>query len=254
MPARTRAENEWLELVADLLDGPPAALPDERIAVAMWATFGLSGCSFNDVVLGCGPVMNLWPADAGMGGLRAELLEWSRTRAPHEHPLLRFYRHSGRRVPLQIIDVPDRFADRTVGDWSDLNDAVGATHQLALPLSFEPGRLRAFVLGRPEVFGPQDVRLGHLLWRTLTVLDRQCDTLTRLRPVPDLAADLRLTPRQQAVLGLLAEGRTAAAIARRLAIGERTVHKHLAHIYAKLGVTDRLMAVLRARDLGLLDA
>ena len=44
---------------------------------------------------------------------------------------------------------------------------------------------------------------------------------------------------QLAVLGLLAEGRTAAAIGRRLMISERTVHKHLEHVYATLGVTDR---------------
>ncbi|MHC8504121.1 LuxR C-terminal-related transcriptional regulator [Pseudonocardia artemisiae] len=39
---------------------------------------------------------------------------------------------------------------------------------------------------------------------------------------------------------------------RRLAIAERTVHKHLQRTYAKLGVTDRLSAVLRAQRLGLL--
>ncbi|MHA6796634.1 LuxR C-terminal-related transcriptional regulator [Pseudonocardia bannensis] len=51
---------------------------------------------------------------------------------------------------------------------------------------------------------------------------------------------------------MLAQGLTALAIGRRLAIAERTVHKHLQRTYAKLGVTDRLSAVLRAQRLGLL--
>ncbi|WP_407661348.1 LuxR C-terminal-related transcriptional regulator [Frankia nepalensis] len=45
---------------------------------------------------------------------------------------------------------------------------------------------------------------------------------------------------------------TAGATARRLAISERTVGKHLERLYRKLGVTDRLTAVLRAQRLGLL--
>jgi DNA-binding NarL/FixJ family response regulator len=56
------------------------------------------------------------------------------------------------------------------------------------------------------------------------------------------------------VLSLLAEGLTAGAIGRRLMITERTVHKHLQHSYTKLGVTDRLGAVLRAQRIGLLPA
>lgn len=36
------------------------------------------------------------------------------------------------------------------------------------------------------------------------------------------------------MLALVADGHTAGTIARRLLIGERTVHKHLQHLYAKL--------------------
>lgn len=96
------------------------------------------------------------------------------------------------------------------------------------------------------------MQLAHLIWRLLTGVDRHLATLVRVRPELDVAADLRLTPRQLAVLGLLAEGHTAIGIARRLTIAERTVRKHLEGAYAKLGVHDRLAAVLRARDTGLL--
>jgi DNA-binding CsgD family transcriptional regulator len=63
----------------------------------------------------------------------------------------------------------------------------------------------------------------------------------------------RLTNREATVLNLLAQGLTAAAIGRRLGISVRTVHRHQGHLYRKLQASDRLVAVLRAQALGLLD-
>ncbi|GAA1937501.1 response regulator transcription factor [Nocardioides marmoribigeumensis] len=63
-----------------------------------------------------------------------------------------------------------------------------------------------------------------------------------------------LTGRERATLALPADGLTAVAIARRLAVSPRTVNKHLEHLYRKLGVRDRLQAVLVARDAGLVCA
>ena len=62
-----------------------------------------------------------------------------------------------------------------------------------------------------------------------------------------------LTAREREVLRLLSEGLLARTIAARLEVSPRTVHHHLGSIYSKLGVCDRLSAVLRARGLGLLD-
>jgi DNA-binding NarL/FixJ family response regulator len=61
-----------------------------------------------------------------------------------------------------------------------------------------------------------------------------------------------ITARQHVVLCLLSEGLTAAAIAHRLGVSARTVEKHLEHLYRTLGARDRLEAVLKARDSGLL--
>jgi DNA-binding NarL/FixJ family response regulator len=61
----------------------------------------------------------------------------------------------------------------------------------------------------------------------------------------------RLTPRELHVLELLAIGLTATAIGHACRISPRTVGKHLENIYAKLGCHDRLMAVRRAIELGL---
>ncbi|MBK9239636.1 MAG: response regulator transcription factor [Acidobacteria bacterium] len=59
-----------------------------------------------------------------------------------------------------------------------------------------------------------------------------------------------LTPRERDVLACMAEGRSNAAIASRLAVGEGAVEKHVSHIFSKLGLEPddsdhrRVLAVL----------
>ena len=63
-----------------------------------------------------------------------------------------------------------------------------------------------------------------------------------------------LTPREREVLGLMAEGRSNAAIADQLVVTERAVEKHVTSIFGKLGLTAsgedhrRVLAVLRFLD------
>ncbi|MFD1540813.1 helix-turn-helix transcriptional regulator [Nonomuraea guangzhouensis] len=65
------------------------------------------------------------------------------------------------------------------------------------------------------------------------------------------AAQARLTPREQDVLRLLCEGLSPTAIARRLGLSPRTVTKHQERLYRKLGISDRVNAVLLAQRFGL---
>ena len=62
---------------------------------------------------------------------------------------------------------------------------------------------------------------------------------------------VQLTPRELAALRSLADGRTNKEIAAALAISERTVKTHLAHLFEKLGVTSRTEAVKVASRRGL---
>jgi DNA-binding CsgD family transcriptional regulator len=59
---------------------------------------------------------------------------------------------------------------------------------------------------------------------------------------------LGLTNREIEVLRLLAHGLSNGQIALELALSERTIAKHLEHVYAKLDVGNRTAAVARARD------
>ena len=61
-----------------------------------------------------------------------------------------------------------------------------------------------------------------------------------------------LTPREQEVLGLLAEGLPNKSIAHRLSISEHTVKFHVNAILGKLGAQSRTEAVTRATRLGLI--
>jgi two-component system nitrate/nitrite response regulator NarL len=61
-----------------------------------------------------------------------------------------------------------------------------------------------------------------------------------------------LTGKEREVLARLAEGRSNQAIAAALHVTPATVKTHLAHIYEKLGASDRHEAIARAVALGLL--
>ncbi|MDE2868446.1 MAG: response regulator transcription factor [Chloroflexota bacterium] len=61
-----------------------------------------------------------------------------------------------------------------------------------------------------------------------------------------------LTPRELEVLQIMARGARNRDIAQELVISERTVKIHVANVIAKLGVTNRTAAVVRAIDLNLI--
>jgi DNA-binding NarL/FixJ family response regulator len=72
------------------------------------------------------------------------------------------------------------------------------------------------------------------------------------RPTPPKAVE-ELTARELDIFRLIAEGLSNAEISERLYIGETTVKTHVTHILQKLGLRDRVQAVVLAYQTGLFE-
>ncbi|HYX85502.1 MAG TPA: LuxR C-terminal-related transcriptional regulator [Gaiellales bacterium] len=74
--------------------------------------------------------------------------------------------------------------------------------------------------------------------------------IARVSELP--AALAALTPRERGVLDLLARGLPNPEICERLVISEATAKTHVAHIFQKLDLRDRVHAVIYAYESGLI--
>jgi DNA-binding NarL/FixJ family response regulator len=84
---------------------------------------------------------------------------------------------------------------------------------------------------------------------TRTVIDRMAR-----QPAPEIGSSRlleQLTPREREVLGLVARGLSNAEIAAELVIEDSTVKTHVKRVLMKLGLRDRIQAVIYAYESGL---
>ena len=133
------------------------------------------------------------------------------------------------RGSLDVVQVAPRVSVRTL--------VVHASDDRVVPV--EEGRLLASLIPGAELVLVESA--NHLL---LADEPAWPDFLAQLRsflgtehaPRP---AGGRLSPRELEVLELVAEGLTNEAIATRLVLSVRTVERHLANVYAKLGVSGK---------------
>ena len=121
-----------------------------------------------------------------------------------------------------------------------------------------------------ELLGDSADGVGYLLKDRVSDVERFIDAVRAVAAGgsvldPEVVAQLlgrrresgpleRLTPREREVLGLMAEGRSNAAIAAELVVTERAVEKHVTSIFSKLGLQAtthdhrRVLAVLAYLD------
>ncbi|HEY6780661.1 MAG TPA: LuxR C-terminal-related transcriptional regulator [Thermoleophilaceae bacterium] len=149
--------------------------------------------------------------------------------------------------PLVVVDQRGRLEFATAGARALLGDGARLPAPVAdwlaarveptsatEPLLFDTAQGRVSVRALPRASG--DRRTVLLLGNGDGGLD-----IEGLR-------SLGLTGRQAETLRWIALGRSAADAARAMGIAERTVHKHLQAVYAKLGVTSRSQAAATAWD------
>jgi DNA-binding CsgD family transcriptional regulator len=240
---------EWLDLSVSLSRTPVAAFPRAALVDELSATFdgvvswnwldvdGSHGFEMRDPIPG-------FPTDE-------EAARWVIEGMP-SHPVLRWYALTRHTSPMSAGRVPRSIAPHGTDVLRDLLARHGLDQQLSIPYRMGHGLHRAFVLSRTdEDFPEEQLEVARWIQPLIAMLDRQASVVARAGN--DLTA-LNLSGRELAVLQLLREGLTATAIGHRLQISPRTVHTHLTHIYRKLGVCDRMQAVLAAQEAGLLPA
>lgn len=240
----------WFELIAGLMGTRLTELPYPVLADALNRTFDAVGTA--DHRRGPTGVTQEIHRRGGPAPGDELLNEYAGTRAPREHPLLRFYLAIGRFPVVQVEDVPDRYADRVLKDaWFDQAADLGHGHQVALCVPTLPDGFRALVVGRPEPYSPEEMLFADRLRTLLAGLAHHVAADGAWLPA-SAPVEVPLSARESVVLAGIARGLTAEAVGRELTISPRTVHKHLERAYAKLDVRDRVSAVLRARALGIL--
>ncbi len=170
-----------------------------------------------------------------------------------EHPLYQWYTSQPDWSPMRISDVMPWERFRQTPLFAEVLAPIGACHTIAIMLvPPSSGQFVYFAITRADPdFTDHELELCRSLQPCLVAL---YTALTLSEHTSPHRETMTLTRRERAVLGYLADGLTAEAIARRMATRPATVRKHLQNLYAKLGTSDRLGAVIRGRDLGLLHA
>ncbi|WP_202615940.1 helix-turn-helix transcriptional regulator [Arthrobacter sp. H-02-3] len=242
----------WLEFLGEIFQQPlgVSSRYEEQLLVLLRQSFNGACCTRNrvspaweDHVLGC------WPRDyipdEPPGGYDFR-----------QQPLLRWYAFSGQSGPQSFGRVPDALADSSLKRaWEEVSRPWGMNHQLSIPLQIGGGDHNAYLVSRPDRdFTEQELALARLLQPILTLLALHFGIAQSNSGASLDGSAHDLTAREMTIVTLLSQGLTAEGLARRLSISPRTVGKHLEHIYRKLDVRDRLMAVQTAHELGLLTA
>ncbi|MFF3378989.1 response regulator transcription factor [Streptomyces sp. NPDC002680] len=255
-----RVYRRMLDLAVALLDSTD---PDWSLATTELNEVLHGGlCLFLDDVRfmqRAGHVRAWAPADPRFESLSWDMLLHANMGA---HPIAAHYATCAERIPVSIEDVAGPGHWKRTPTYRTMRTLFDVNDQIALPLRAPAGQIRSFLLCRPtgERVTEQDRLYARRIQPLLIRIDSHLRELQRLRagssapdtPQPEQrAVEHGITPRELTVLSLLAQGLTAAAVARRLSISVHTVNTHLERVYRKLGTTNRLTTVLVARDLGL---
>jgi DNA-binding CsgD family transcriptional regulator len=199
------------------------------------------------------PPMKVWLNDAmayRLGDARDEVMV--------EHPIVAHQlAHPGSELVLRVSDCISDREFRSSRVYRDLFVPRGVRYQLAIDTNGDNTVTSGWFIKRSiRDFTEADLWYAHRLQPILALLDTTYSSLP-IRRTPSADTDearthTRLTVRELDILTLLADGLSAQQIAHLRRISARTVRKHLENIYKKLDCHDRILAINKARQLGLL--
>jgi DNA-binding CsgD family transcriptional regulator len=187
-----------------------------------------------------------------------------------DHPMILSYLADpdDDRTPRRLADLVTRQELHRTRTYAELLKPLGIEQQLTVLTARRfPSAGRCWTFARTSrPWSDRELALATTLQPVLVTLDSAAEPYAKVpvssqgaksgpaeRRLPQQRRDPgRLTAREVEVLGLVARGLTAVACGHLLRISPATVRKHLEHVYEKLGVHDRLLAVERARREGLL--
>jgi DNA-binding NarL/FixJ family response regulator len=178
--------------------------------------------------------------------------------AADDHPMIVSYlRNREDKSPRRLSDACSRRELIRTRTYAQLFRPTSVHHQLTIITGeVSMDNARGWAINRSgHDFTDRDLEVAQGLQPLLRVLDHTRDLpgARRSDKSADMAAQLHLTDRELEVLCYVDTGLTADAIGHLLRISGRTVRKHLENTYRKLDCHDRLLAVQRARALGLLE-
>jgi DNA-binding CsgD family transcriptional regulator len=175
-----------------------------------------------------------------------------------EHPFMVHWRARPDSEP--VLRLSDFISDREFRSsrvYRELYVPVGSRYELAIMTAPDNPPTSGWGIRRStRDFTEADLWSASRLQPMLALLDVAYPSFP-IRRTPSADIDearkrVRLTVRELDILTLLADGLSAQQIARLRRISVRTVRKHLENIYEKLDCHDRVLAVNKARQLGLL--
>jgi DNA-binding CsgD family transcriptional regulator len=175
-----------------------------------------------------------------------------------EHPIVAH--RMAHRDSEPVLRVSDCVSDRVFRSsqvYRELFKPVGAHYQLDIATGGDDTVTSGWIIKRSvRDFAEADLQHARRLQPLLALLDIIYSS-SRIRRTHNAHIDeaqkrARLTVRELDILTLVADGLSAQQIARLNRISVRTVRKHLENLYEKLECHDRLLAVNKARELGLL--
>jgi DNA-binding NarL/FixJ family response regulator len=117
--------------------------------------------------------------------------------------------------------------------------AVAAWQEIDVP--YEVARTRALLAQAYRMLGDDDAAAREAATARKVFADMRADPDLRTLDAAD-APPGGLTPREVEVLRLVAGGQSNREVAETLVISEKTAARHIANIYAKLGISSRSAA------------